>query len=192
MRHAAACSRSEKNSSAFFVLVSCSPVRSTPCRSGTLASRRRPGRPPPARTSSTARGSSSCPGRARARRRACGRGPRARTSASARRSGRGSRGRPARARRVRGPRTAPAAPWRRACEAASLPATASLTSVVPSVRFIEPEQTKPPGIASTSTPKFGEPRSSAGSSSGTTGRSLTTESSPFCWTRRARTTRPLC
>ena len=59
-----------------------------------------------------------------------------------------------------------------------------------SVRFIDPEQTNPPGIASTSTPKLGEARSFFGSSAGTTGRSLTTLSSPFCWTRRARTTRP--
>ncbi len=62
---------------------------------------------------------------------------------------------------MRGLRTTSAAPWRRACGSASLPATTSLTSFVPSERFIDPEQTNPPGIASTSTPKFGESRSSA-------------------------------
>ena len=55
---------------------------------------------------------------------------------------------------------------------------------------MDPEHTNPPGIASTSTPKFGEARNSGESSSGTTGRSFTTESSPFRWTRRARTTTP--
>ena len=61
--------------------------------SRTLSSRRRPGTPLTARTSSTARGSWSCRDRARARPRACGRIPPAPTSASARRSGRVSRGR---------------------------------------------------------------------------------------------------
>jgi len=54
----------------------------------------------------------------------------------------------------------------------------------------EAEQTYPPGIASTSTTRLGEARSSSGNSFGTTGRSLTTESSPLRWTRRARTTTP--
>ena len=45
-------------------------------------------------------------------------------------------------------------------------------------------------MASTSTPKLGDRRSFAGSASGTTGRSFTTESSPFLCTRRARTTTP--
>ena len=42
---------------------------------------------------------------------------------------------------------------------------------------MDAEQTCPPGIASSSTPKFGESRTSAESVSGTTGRSFTTESS---------------
>ena len=71
-----------------------------------------------------------------------------------------------------------------------LPSATFLTSVVPSEAFIDAEQTKPPGIASTSTPRFGESRSSSGSCAGTTGRSLTTESSPLRWTLRARTTTP--
>ena len=71
------------------------------------------------------------------------------------------------------------------------PAIASRTAVGCSFPLNEPEQTKPPGIASTSTPKLGDFRSSAGSSSGTTGRSFTTESSPFPWIRRARTTTPV-
>ena len=56
------------------------------------------------------------------------------------------------------------------------PAIVGLTSPsAPSARFIEPEQTKPPGIASTSTPNDGDRRSSAGSAAGSTGRSLTTD-----------------
>ena len=58
------------------------------------------------------------------------------------------------------------------------------------VPFIEPEQTNPPGITSTSTPNSGDRRTRPGSSDGTTGRSFTTESSPFLCTRRARATTP--
>ena len=54
----------------------------------------------------------------------------------------------------------------------------------------DPEQTKPPGSASTSTLNDGSRRSSAGSSAGTTGRSLTTVSPAPPWIRRARTTTP--
>src|SRR5262245_7950575 len=70
------------------------------------------------------------------------------------------------------------------------PWIASLASISPRARFIDPEQTKPPGVASTSIPKFGDLRKSAGSSLGTTGRSLTTESCSFRCTRRARTITP--
>ena len=56
--------------------------------------------------------------------------------------------------------------------------------------FSRPEQTKPPGMALTSTPNPGWRRSAAGSSSGTTGRSFTTASSPLPWMRRVRTTSP--
>ena len=52
------------------------------------------------------------------------------------------------------------------------------------------EQTKPPGIASSSTRKLGDWRSAFGMSSGTTGRSFTTQSPRFPCTRRARTTTP--
>jgi len=58
------------------------------------------------------------------------------------------------------------------------------------VPFIEPEQTNPPGITSTSTPNSRDRRTRPGSSDGTTGRSFTTESSPFLCTRRARATTP--
>ena len=54
----------------------------------------------------------------------------------------------------------------------------------------EAEHTYAPGMASTSTTMFGERRSLAGKSVGTTGRRFTTESSPRPCTRRARTTRP--
>ena len=58
--------------------------------------------------------------------------------------------------------------------------------------FIDPETTKaPPGMASTSTPKFGEALTSGGRSLWTTGRSFTTESSPRPCTRRPRTTSPV-
>ena len=70
------------------------------------------------------------------------------------------------------------------------PDTTLWTSPESSVRFSVPEQTKPPGSASTSTRKPAEARSSSGSSDGTTGRSFTTESSPFPWMRRPRTTTP--
>ncbi len=43
------------------------------------------------------------------------------------------------------------------------PAATRLTLLGPRVRLIEAEQTNPPGIASTSTPKFSESRSSASS-----------------------------
>ncbi len=55
---------------------------------------------------------------------------------------------------------------------------------------MDAEQTKPPGIASTSTFMLGDVRKCSGSSLGTTGRSFTTESSGRRCTRRARTTRP--
>ena len=70
------------------------------------------------------------------------------------------------------------------------PARVPRTAVGRSGRFSVPEQTKPPGSASTSTRKLGESRSSTGSSDGTTGRSFTTESSPLPWIRLARTTTP--
>src|SRR4051794_6920921 len=70
------------------------------------------------------------------------------------------------------------------------PAIVARTSVGRSVAFNAPEHTRPPGSASTSTRKFSDRRSLPGSSPGTTGRSLTTESSPLPWMRRARTTRP--
>jgi hypothetical protein len=54
----------------------------------------------------------------------------------------------------------------------------------------EAEHTYPPGRASTSTTNSGNFRSEVGSSEGTTGRSLTTESSPRPCTRRARATTP--
>ena len=58
--------------------------------------------------------------------------------------------------------------------------------------FIDPEQTNPPGDASTSTPKLGERRISFGSSDGTTGRSFTTESSPFSATAWHARRGPAC
>ena len=70
------------------------------------------------------------------------------------------------------------------------PAAVSHTSPRPGVPFIEPEQTKPSGEASTSTLKPGDRRTAFGSSAGTTGRSFTTESSPLPCDRRARTTTP--
>ena len=71
------------------------------------------------------------------------------------------------------------------------PPTASQTAALsPPTAFSDPEQTKPPGMASTSTPKLGDTRSSAGSSLGTTGRSLMTVSAPRPCTRRARATTP--
>ena len=70
------------------------------------------------------------------------------------------------------------------------PVATSCTVALLGTPFIEPEHTKPPGIASTSTLKLREVRHSSGSSVGTTGRSLTTVSSPFPWTRRALTTTP--
>ena len=72
------------------------------------------------------------------------------------------------------------------------PETALCTLRTSSANLSLPEQTKPPGIASTSTPKSRRLRRSAGSSLGTTGRSFTTESSPLPlpWIRRARTTSP--
>ena len=51
--------------------------------------------------------------------------------------------------------------------------------------FIRAEHTKPPGMASTSTPNPGRRRTSSASSDGTTGRSLTTESPVFRCSRRA-------
>ena len=54
----------------------------------------------------------------------------------------------------------------------------------------EPEHTYPPGMASTSMPNVSSARSSGGMSSGTTGRSFTTESAPLPWMRRERTTTP--
>ena len=57
-------------------------------------------------------------------------------------------------------------------------------------RFMLAEQTNASGPASTSTTRFSDSRSFGGSASGTTGRSLTTESLPLPWTRRARTTTP--
>ena len=71
----------------------------------------------------------------------------------------------------------------------AVPAATSRTGVL-GTPFIEAEQTKPPGIASTSTMHHGDSRTLRGSSEGTTGRSLTTESSPLPATRRARTTTP--
>jgi hypothetical protein len=61
---------------------------------------------------------------------------------------------------------------------------------VPGSPFIEAEHTYPPGIASTSTMHTCDSRTSFGRPEGTTGRSLTTESSLFPATRRARTTTP--
>ena len=53
-----------------------------------------------------------------------------------------------------------------------------------------PEQTNPPGSASTSTRNAPDSRSSSGSSLGVTGRSLTIESPPLPWIRLARATTP--
>ena len=71
-----------------------------------------------------------------------------------------------------------------------VPAAVSLIAIESATPFIVPEQTNPPGRASTSTPKAGDFRISGGSSSGATGRSLTVESPPLPWIRRARTTTP--
>ena len=71
----------------------------------------------------------------------------------------------------------------------AVPAATSCTGVF-GTPLNDAEQTKPPGIASTSTMQNRESRTSSGNSDGTTGRSLTTESSPLR-TRRARTTTPL-
>jgi hypothetical protein len=65
-----------------------------------------------------------------------------------------------------------------------------LTAPVSGLPFNDAETTKPPGTASSSTLNDAERRRSAGSFDGTTGRSLTTESSPLPWTRRPRTTTP--
>src|SRR5215211_7475714 len=70
------------------------------------------------------------------------------------------------------------------------PVTAAVTASGATSPLRDAEQTKPPGIASTSTKKPGVRRSSGASSSGTTGRSLTTESPPLRCTRRARATTP--
>ena len=59
------------------------------------------------------------------------------------------------------------------------PCTTSQTGEGVSLDFRVPEHTKPPGMASTSTTKLGETRKCSGISLGTTGRSLTTESSPL-------------
>jgi hypothetical protein len=83
----------------------------------------------------------------------------------------------------------PLAPSRRACAAGRRPERRRWTDVR-GMPFSEAEQTWPPGTASTSTTHSGDSRSSGGSSETTTGRSLITESSPFCATRRARTTTP--
>ena len=70
------------------------------------------------------------------------------------------------------------------------PAIVSLTAASSASPFIEPEHTKPPGMASTSTPNAGDLRSPVGISSGTRGLILTTVSPGLRWTRRARTTTP--
>ena len=57
-------------------------------------------------------------------------------------------------------------------------------------RLSDAEQTKPPGITSTSTIMFGDAACARRARSVTTGRSFTTESSPFFCTRRARATTP--
>jgi hypothetical protein len=69
------------------------------------------------------------------------------------------------------------------------PATASFTFPARIFRCSRPEHTKPPGMASTSTPNPLRLRRSADSSFGTTGRSFTTLSSPRV-VRRARTMTP--
>ena len=66
------------------------------------------------------------------------------------------RGRRARGPRARARRRTPAAPSRRACGSAARRATAVRTASAPACAFIDAEQTKPPGMASTSTPKLGE------------------------------------
>ena len=72
---------------------------------------------------------------------------------------------------------------------APLPATVSRTDVF-GTPLSDAEHTYPPGRASTSTTNSGSLRNWAGNSAGTTGRSLTTESSPRPCTRRARATTP--
>ena len=57
--------------------------------------------------------------------------------------------------------------------------------------FSDAEQTWPPGMASTSTMHIGDSRTLRGSSAGTTGRSLITESSPLPATRACAHDDPL-
>ena len=72
----------------------------------------------------------------------------------------------------------------------SRPCMASLTAASSASAFIVPEQTKPPGMASTSTPNAADLRTAAGTSSGTSGLILTIASPTLRCTLRARTTTP--
>ena len=83
-------------------------------------------------------------------------------------------------------------PSRTVCVSAGRRHAASRAAWLSTTFLSDAEQTNPPGIASTSTPKPGVRRSAPGSSEGTTGRSFTVESPRLPWTRRVlRMTPPL-
>ena len=102
----------------------------------------------------------------------------------------GERDRRARCPAVRGRRRSPVVSFENNLRIGRSPASTPRTACGPHCALSDAEHTNPPGMASTSTPNCFDLRRRGGSSSGTTGRSFTTESSPLPWIRRARTTTP--
>ena len=143
-------------------------------------------------TWSTARGCASRPGRATARRRAGGRGPRgvnlSLSTVIGPRTARSSSSRPSGACSAKKARCSLVNSLRIGARARRrTSAHVGRSSIAPS--STPSRRTRP----ASRRPRPRSPamrRSSSGSSSGTTGRSLTTVSSPLRWTRRARTTTP--